>query len=157
MVRNKLKTLNHQADHSQLCMSRRPSYDSPWHKISLYFRASLTAVCELLVSTTEATPRLLKPERVTVGNATDVIVELRCYSATESGPESSSTINWEFAANNTAVSSPLAMFGTSQGDGVLRVAPSYLLSTNGTVFICKDTKNDDALKVTLELRKLTIY
>lgn len=108
------------------------------------------------MSTTETTPRLLKPERVTVGNATDVIVELRCYSTADGGPTGSlSTTNWVFAENNTAVSSPLAMFGTSQGGGVLRVAPSCLLSTNGTVFICKDTKNDDVLKVTLELRKLT--
>ena len=105
--------------------------------------------------TLESPPRLLNPERITIGKSTSVVVELRCSSANES--ESGSNVRWVFAGNGTDVASPLAAYGTSQGGGVLRVSPSYLLLTNGTVFLCVDEKRDDVLKVNLELRKLVVH
>ena len=103
----------------------------------------------------ESAPRLLNPERITIGNSTDIFVELWCFSTIEG---SGSNVNWVFAQNNTAVSSPLTAFGSSQGDGVLRVAPSHILSPapNGTLFYCVDVENNDTLEVKLELRELSL-
>lgn len=104
----------------------------------------------------ESAPRLLNPERITIGNSTDVFVELRCFSTIE---RSGSHVTWVFAENNTAVSTPLTAFGSSQGDGVLRVAPGHILSPapNGTLFYCVDLENNATLEVKLELRKLSLF
>lgn len=114
-----------------------------------------TAFSHLRVSTVESAPRLLDPEQITIGNSTDIFVELRCFSTIE---RSGSNVSWVFAENNTAVSTPLTAFGSSQGNGVLRVAPSHILSPapNGTLFYCMDVENNDTLKVKLELRKLSV-
>ena len=108
-----------------------------------------TVSSELEVFSTEEPVRKLDPERITVGYASDVVVEVRCISSNESA-----SVNWMFADNNTAVPSGLKPFNTSQGGGgLLRIYPASILSTNGTKFLCRDAENDQTLNVTFELSK----
>ena len=107
-----------------------------------------TVYSELEVFSTEDPERRLDPDRITVGNASNVVVEVRCISS------KSASVNWIFADNNTAVPSGLKPFNTSQGDGgLLRIFPVSILSPGGTKFQCRDAENDQTLKVTFELRK----
>ena len=96
----------------------------------------------------DAQRRLLNPDRVTVGNASDLAAEVRC-----SENASGNAVIWLYQ-NGTAVSSGLRAFGTTQGDGVLRIYPATLLSGGtGTRFLCVDVETNDSLRVTLVLRK----
>ena len=84
-----------------------------------------------------------------MGNASDLAAEVRCSSSNDN----TSNVSWLYE-NGTAVSSGLRAFGTTQGDGVLRVYPATMLSGgNGTRFWCLDAENNDKLRVTLVLRK----
>ena len=120
---------------------------------------NLTAVSgELrLFSVDDPDRTFANPARIKVGNALDVAVELRCSSV----GNQSSTVNWAFAENDTAVPgySGLGPFGTSQREGgLLRIYPVNVLSQTGTGFQCRDVDNDhEALNVTLELRKFPSY
>ena len=108
-----------------------------------------TVSSELEVFSTEDPVRRLDPDRVTVGYASDVVVEVRCTSSNESA-----SVNWMFADNNTAVPSGLKPFNTSQEDGgLLRIYPVSILSTDGSKFQCRDDENDRTLNVTFELSK----
>ena len=92
------------------------------------------------------------PDRITVGNALDVVVAVRCISS--SSTLSGSGVNWTFGENDTAVPTGLKAFGTSQDDsGTLRVYPANILSPSGTRFQCREIGNGQILNVTLELRK----
>ena len=105
----------------------------------------------LSVTTVDGAQRTpLNPNRITVGNSSDMIAEVRCSSSNES-----STVTWLYE-DGTPVPSGLTAFGTTQGDGILRIYPAYkLLSPSpGTRFQCRDAENDQILNVTLELRKL---
>ncbi len=61
-------------------------------------------------------PSPLNPDRITVGNATDVIIEVDC----QAGGGGDTT--WSFS-NGTEVTSGLVAFGVTQGDGRLRIYP----------------------------------
>ena len=107
----------------------------------------------LSITTVDSQRRVLDPTRVTVGNASDLAAEVLC-SSTLNSSEKTSNVNWLYE-NRTAVSSGLRAFGTTQGDGILRIYPATVLSGgNGTRFWCLDAKNNDTLRVTLVLRKL---
>ena len=109
----------------------------------------------LSITTVDAQRRVLNPDRVTVGNASDLAAEVRC-SSNHSLAENASNVSWLYE-NGTAVSSGLRAFGTTQGDGVLRIYPATVLSGgNGTRFWCLDAENNDRLSVTLVLRKSPI-
>ena len=96
----------------------------------------------------DAQRRLLNPDRVTVGNASDLAAEVRCSEIA-----SGNAVTWLYQ-NRTAVSSGLRAFGTTQGDGVLRIYPATLLSGgSGTRFWCMDIEANDVLSVILVLRK----
>ena len=113
-----------------------------------------TVSSELQIFSTDNPGRLFdRPDRITVGNALDLAVEIRCTSSNDP----LSGVNWTFGENGTAVPSGLRAFGTSQNDGgVLRVYPANILSPIGTRFQCRDSGNGQALNVTFELRKIFI-
>lgn len=110
-----------------------------------------TVSSELQIFSTDNPGRLFdRPDRITVGNALDLAVEVRCISSNDP----LSGVNWTFGENGTAVPRGLRAFGTSQDDiGVLRVYPASILSPSGTRFQCWDNGSDQTLNVTLELRK----
>ena len=104
----------------------------------------------LSITTVDAQRRVLNPDRVTVGNASDLAVEVRCSS---NDGNVNNSMSWLYE-NGTAISSGLQAFGTTQGDGILRIYPATMLSGgNGTRFWCLDAKNNETLRVTLVLRK----
>ena len=91
-----------------------------------------------------------------MGNASDLAAEVRCSSNYPMVENAASTVSWLYE-NGTAVSSGLRAFGTTQGDGILRIYPATMLSGgNGTRFWCLDAENDGRLNVTLVLRKLPL-
>ena len=111
----------------------------------------------LSITTVDAQRRLLNPDRVTVGNASDLAAEVRCsswnHSVLAENATSGNAVSWLYE-NGTAVLSGLRAFGTTQGDGVLRIYPATVLSGgSGTRFWCLDAENNDTLSVTLVLRK----
>ena len=111
-----------------------------------------TVSSELQIFSTDNPDRVFdSPDRITVGNALDLVVEVRCSCSNDP----LSGVNWTFGENGTAVSRGLKAFGTSQDDrGVLRVYPANTLSTSGTRFQCWGCGNENqTLNVTLELRK----
>ena len=115
----------------------------------------------LSITTVDAQRRVLNPDRVTVGNASDLAAEVRCSSNHSLSEGAQKNVSWLYE-NGTAVSSGLQAFGTTQGDGILRIYPATVLSGgNGTRFWCLDAENNDKLSVTLVLRKspmqITIY
>ena len=93
---------------------------------------------------------LMNPERITVGSSSDLAVEVQCYSS------NNSHIIWSYGDNDTVVLEGLRAFGTSQGDGWLRIYPSNVLSLNGTMFKCTDAETGETLEVTFVRRKLLI-
>lgn len=110
-----------------------------------------TVSSELHIFSADNPGRLFdRPDRITVGNALDLTVEVKCSSSNDP----LSGVNWTFGENGTAVPRALKAFGTSQDDsGVLRVYPANILSPSGTRFQCWDDGNNQTLNVTLELRK----
>ena len=100
-------------------------------------------------STGEANPRpFSNPDRITVGFASDLIVQVQCTSQNSS---SNDNIQWSYFVNDSLVDTGLRAFGTSQEDGMLRVYPASLLTGNGSMFQCSD--GELTLNVTFDLRK----
>ena len=109
----------------------------------------------LIITTVDSQHRLLNPDNVTVGKASDLAVEVQCSSSKYR--KLSNNVSWLYE-NGTAVSNGLRAFGTTQGDGMLRIYPATVLSGgNGTKFWCFDAKNNESLRITLVLRKFPIY
>ena len=99
----------------------------------------------------------LNPERITVGNSSNLAVEVQCYSSEKSAASeikvNNSHMIWSYGDNDTVVLEGLRAHGTSQGDGWLRIYPSNVLSPNGTMFKCTDVETGDTLEVTFVRRK----
>ena len=104
---------------------------------------------QLQVSSTGENPQpFSNPDRITVGFASDLIVQVQCNYRNTS---SSSNIQWFYLANNSQVDTGLRAFGTSQENGMLRIYPASLLTGSGAIFQCSD--GDLVLNVTFNLRK----
>jgi hypothetical protein len=115
-----------------------------------------TVFSELQVFSTDNPDRLFdSPDRITVGNALDLAVEVRCSCSIDP----LSDVNWTFGENGTAVPRGLNAFGTSQDHGgVLRVYPANTLSSSGSRFQCWGCGNENqTLNVTFELRKASSH
>ena len=114
--------------------------------------ALATVSSQLQVISTETNQPFANPDRITVGNASDLVVKVRCISQ---GVLSTGLV-WSYVANGSAVDVGLRPFGSSQEDGVLRIYPANLL-TGGAMFQCSD--GTTTLNVTFDLRKpfLTVY
>ena len=109
----------------------------------------------LIITTADSQHRLLNPDKVTVGNASDLAVEVQCSSSKYR--KLNNKVSWLYD-DRRAVSNGLRAFGTTQGDGILRIYPATVLSGgSGTKFWCFDTKNNESLRVTLVLRKFPNY
>ena len=131
-------------------------YSANFSRLHAFSFAANVSSGILSITTADAQRRLLDPHRVTVGNASDLAAEVRCSSSNYS--ENTSRVSWLYE-NGTAVSSGLQAFGTTQGDGILRIYPAtvYISGGSGTKFWCLDTKNNESLRVTLVLRKSPKY
>lgn len=127
---------------------------------------TVSSEIELFVTTADAHQKPLNPERITVGNATDLAVEIRCASrSTEKGTVTSElavagggagAVIWEYSENSTAVEPGLKALGTSQSeDGVLRIFPIGRIypPRSKATFQCKHVDSGYAINVTLELSK----
>ena len=112
-----------------------------------------TVSSELQVFSTDNPDRVFdSSDRITVGNALDVAVEVKCSCSNDP----LSGVNWTFGENGTAIPRRLKAFGTSQDErGVLRVYPANTLSPSGTRLQCwgQCGNENQTLNVTLELRK----
>ena len=87
------------------------------------------------------------PGRITVGVASDLIVQVKCqHVSMESG-----AIQWSFAGNGSAVDTGLRPFGTSQTNGVLRIYPANVLTGESNMFQCSD--GSTIVNVMFDLRK----
>ena len=86
--------------------------------------------------------------QITVGNASDLLIEIICNLTT-------GTNNWSFS-NGSVVSSPLTTFGISQNpeQGLLRIYPGTLVESFNQ-FTC--TNGGTMQNITLLLSKLISY
>ena len=105
------------------------------------------------------------PSNITVGNGSDVLIEVRCANETVTGV----LYNWLFS-NGSAVPDPLTAFGVSQNPkgGVLRIYPaprieeedlqSFVCSVNGRNYSVTFTLCKNALPFSLKyLVILTLF
>ena len=99
---------------------------------------------------TESNQPFSDPGRITVGLASDLVVQVKCQNASMDN----SAIQWTYAVNGSVVDMGLRPFGTSQANGVLRIYPVNVLTGNGTMFQCSDESS--TLNVTFDLGKFTM-
>ena len=122
------------------------------HTLTHLHTHTYTVSCQLQISSTGANSQpFSNPDRITVGFASDLIVQVLCTSQNVS--MSGSNIQWSYAVNDSEVDNELRAFGTSQENGVLRVYPANQLTGEGAMFQCSD--GNTVLNVTFDLRKST--
>ena len=121
---------------------------------SLLFLSLLSLVSGALLFRSPDTGNEL-PSQISVGNASDVIVEVQCIT-NSSRVDSTATLSWSYAGNGSSVSVPLMAFGVSQNStslsSLLRVYPLDLIEEGVSVFTCSLIQND----TTTESRNVTI-
>ena len=97
--------------------------------------------------------RLLNSKKkVIVKSSGNLTVEVQCYFT----GNASSQVLWSYGDNDTVVLEGLRPFGTSQGDGWLRIYPSNIISPNGTVFKCTHVDDEETLEVTFVACELSV-
>ena len=97
----------------------------------------------------ESNQRFPNPDRITVGLASDVAVQVRCTKQRDKLDVG--VIQWNYAVNGSDVGTGLKAFGTSQENGVLRVYPVNVLTGQGGMFQCSD--GNTTLNVTFDVGK----